>query len=162
MPQQIATWEQIMSHDLQERSDQILHRGAYGWGLEMLCCVNKKTNINPHSGLLPPLGNIIPVRSLVTEAVEKAKLSHVVFVWSIQGFTLHERVSKLRSVLTCLWSSITTKEAIQYKGLNARLFIAQYACVIQSHYCSHCMWTFVRWTKANDIFMPVEIKVLDR
>lgn len=35
-----------------------------------------------------------------------------------------KRVSKLHSVLTGLWSSITTTEAIQYKGLNARLFAA--------------------------------------
>lgn len=29
-----------------------------------------------------------------------------------------KRVSKLSDVLTCLWSSITTKEAIQYGGGN--------------------------------------------
>lgn len=50
-----------------------------------------------------------------------------------------KRVSKLNSVLTCLWSSITTKEAIQYEGLNDRLLITQYAHVIQSHHCSHYM-----------------------
>lgn len=44
----------------------------------MLCC-EQNTNVNPQSGLLPPLGNIIPVESLVTGTVYKAVLSNVVF-----------------------------------------------------------------------------------
>lgn len=120
----------------------------------MLCCVN----INAQSGLLPPLGNTIPVRSLVTG---NEKLSHVYFARSIQGFTLHKRASKLLSVFTCPWSSITTKEAIQYKGLNARLFVTQYAHVIKSTSPLPPIYVNICQVKeAYDIFMPVKkIKV---
>lgn len=127
--------DMFMSNDPQEISESILHKGAYGWGLEMLCC-EQETNINPQSGLLPPLGNKIPVQSLFTGTVWKAVLSYCLCMINTV-LSYMKRVSKLNSVLTCLWSSITTKKAIQYRGLNARLFITQYAYVIQSHPCSH-------------------------
>lgn len=133
--------DMFMSNDLQERSDQILHKGAYGWGLEMLCC-EQKTNVNPQSGLLPPLGNKIPVESLVTGTVCKAVLSDVVFAWSIQSFKLHEKGEQTQQRAHLSVVIHNNKKAIQYKGLNARLLITQYAHVIQSHHCSHYMWIF--------------------
>ena len=73
-----------------------------------------------------------------------------------------KRVSKLRSVLTLSVVIHNNKrKPYKYKGLNARLFITQYARVSSSHitapticeYLQHC-----QVKEANDIFMPVKIQ----